>query len=182
MKITSLAAGAALLVGIVIGVLVDPYLPASISNAKKGYQSGFDAAKMLVASSSVGAMFNTPTDVRMLSGVVTAIDGNIITLRVGMTDPFGDQSLATRVVTVDASTTIVKLDVQTGSQTVTGKNPVGFPIPFTQTTTNLSGVNVGSPITVTAAKNVAAAREFTATEIQIQAQAPSSASSTTTRK
>ncbi|HUY05152.1 MAG TPA: hypothetical protein VMV62_00295 [Candidatus Paceibacterota bacterium] len=179
MKTTSLAIGIALLVGIVIGIIADPYLPASLNNSQKNYQAGFDAAKTLVASSSVGAMFNTPADARTLSGTVTAIQGDTLTLRVGMTDPFGDPALANRTVTVDASTTIVRLSVQPGSPVpATGKGAIPTPPLFTQTPVSLSGIIVGDPLTVTAAENIATVKEFTATEIQIQAQALSSVSST----
>ena len=179
MKTVSSTAVIALLAGIILGVFVDPYLPASISNAKKGYQAGFDAAKTLVASSSVGAMFNTPADVRSLSGTVTAIHGDTLTLHVGVTDPFGDPALADRTVAVDASTTIVRLTIpiRSGSQ-ATSKDAIPTPPLFTQTFVNLSGISIGDPLTVTAAENIAKAEAFTATGIQIQARALSSASST----
>ena len=177
MKTVSSTAVIALLAGIILGVFVDPYLPASISNAKKGYQAGFEAAKMLVASSSVGAMFNTPADVRSLSGTVTAIHGDTLTLHVGVTDPFGDPALADRMVTIDASTTIVRLTIRPGSP-ATSKDAIPTPPLFTQTAVNLSGISIDDPLTVTAAENIATAKAFTATGIQIQARALSSASST----
>ncbi len=185
MKINSLSlivGTALLLVGIAIGVFADPYLPASLSNTQKGYQAGFESAKTLVASSSIGAMFNTPADVRSLSGTVTAINGGTLTLHVGMEDPFGDPALADRIVTVDASTTIVRLSIRPGSPALaTGKDAIPAPPLFTQTAVSLSNIGIGDPLTVTATENIATAKDFTATGIQIQARALSSASSTVAR-
>ncbi len=183
MKITSLAAAVALLVGIAVGIFATPYLPPSFGNYGRGYEAGFNAAKTLVASSSLGAMFGTPVDIRTLSGTVAAISGNQLTLRVGMTDPFGDSTLADRTVLVNASTTIVKLSASSGALTpMAGKDAILTPPLFTQTAMSLSGISIGDPLTVTAAQNIAAVKEFTATEIQIQAQAPSLAAPAPVKK
>jgi len=49
----------AFLVGGAAGVAADPYLPSSLSNAQKGYQTGFAAARTLVEESQYGHYFQT---------------------------------------------------------------------------------------------------------------------------
>lgn len=192
MKTTSLAGIVALLIGIFIGVFVTPYLPASFGNYKKGYQAGFDAAKMLVASSSVGAMFTTPADIRTLSGVVIAVNGSSITLRISSTDPFADPALADRIITVDANTKIVALTQSNqkvfqaemdafvkASQTGASTTP---PTPFTQSVSDLASIKTGEAITATAVTNIKTSRQFTASEIQIQPKAVSSVATSSAAK
>lgn len=136
--------GAALLLaGVAIGILADPYLPSALSNAKKGYQSGFATAKKLVEESRYGNYFRTPDDIRFVGGTVTAINGDRLTIHTASANPFDDPALNERTVLVDANTKV-----------------------------DLSTIKVGSSVVVIASENVKAIKEFTASEIQLQPEPP----------
>ncbi len=162
------AAVGLLLAGAVIGGFVDPYLPASISNAKKGYQTGFDAAKTLVLNSSVGNFFKTPDDVRALSGTIMAIDQDHITFRLDTGNPFDDPTLAVRTAISNASTSVTILTFT--SQPKASTSTAAFLVPVASATTtpaSMSSLRVGDSIRVIASENIKALREFPVSEIQI---------------
>ena len=166
------------LIGAIIGALSDPYLPASLSNAKKGYQAGFDAAKTLVLNSGVGNMIKTPDDIRTLQGTVTAVSGSTLTLHLRSVNPFDDPALADRTVLLDASTTIVKLvpkdpaayQAELASFTKASKGSAASATPpalFSTVVASAASLTVGGPISVTASENIKNLKEFAASDIQI---------------
>jgi hypothetical protein len=171
---------ALLVIGAVAGALIDPYLPALVSNSKKGYQAGFNAARTLVLNSSLGAFLQTSNnDVRALAGTVTYINGSFLTLHVKSLNPFDDPALADRVIVINASTTVTR---------ITQKDPVAFqaemaaflkanagrakpataPVSFTTAAARVSDIKVGDTINVLAFGNVKTVKEFVAHSIQIQ--------------
>ena len=176
-----------------IGVVVDPYLPSAISNAKKGYDVGFAAARKVVEESNFGAMFRTPDDVRTLSGIVTTISDNQLTIHFSQMDPFSDPKLDDRTVLINDSTTIVtlvqrdtklfqaemskftewiRLSSATSSKGVI--EPMVLPTPFAKTVVDRTAIKVGDALTITAFENIKTAKEFIAKEIQIQSRTVSS--------
>lgn len=168
---------ALLVVGVLIGAYAGPLL-----NKANTYQAGFDAAKKRVEESSFGMMLRTPDDVRTLSGSVTAINGNRITLRTQSMNPFEDPSLLDRTVTVATDTKISKLSqkdpkvmqaemeafVKTMQSGKSASKPTTPPEPFTRTTATVADITVGDILNITAAENIKEAVEFSASEIQIQ--------------
>ncbi len=168
-----------LLIGAIVGMFADPYLPASLSNTKKGYQSGFDAARMLVENSDFGHFLSTPSDVRILSGTVTAVNGDLIALHLQSVNPFDGPALADRTVIVDASTTVTRLvpidpkvfqaemnsfvTAAQGAATNT-KTP---PASFTTAATDAASIKVGDSINVSASENIKTLKEFPASSITI---------------
>ena len=163
-----------ILIGAIVGALSDPYLPASLSNAKKGYQAGFDAAKALVLNSSAGSFFRTPDDVRLLQGTITAIDGNRVTFHVNSMNPFDDPTLADRTALLGSSIVITKIlpkDPKTYQAELASftKAPQGAtsPAPFTTVAANVANLGVGTTISVTASENIKTLQEFPAAAIQI---------------
>ena len=166
---------ALLLAGVVIGIFADPYLPASLSNTKKGYATGFDAARTLVEKSGLGNFSRTPDDVRSISGVVTAISGNRMTLRLVSNNPFDDQNLNERSVLIAANTKIIKLVAKDpkafqAELTEFNKTPQAgsAPQPFTQVIVGTQDIKTGELLTVTAPENIKMMKEFTASEIRIE--------------
>lgn len=168
-----------LLVGAIIGAVVDPYLPVSLSNTQKGYQSGFNAARTLVENSSVGKFLATPDDVHTLTGAVTAVSGNRVTIHLQSANPFDDPTLADRTIIVDASTTVTKLIpvdpkvlqaemsnfiATTQGTTTSTKEP---PASFTATDASVASIEVGDSINVSAPENIKSMKEFTASSITI---------------
>lgn len=163
-----------LVVGIIMG---------AVASYSASYQSGFNAAKSIVENSNVGAMYSTPGDVRNLSGVVTAVTENSLTLRVQVTDPFEDPSLADRTVVIGPSTVVLKL-VQKDQKTYedemaafslamqSSDSPAQeAPKPVAEIPASFADIGSGTPVIVTAVDDIKTTKEFTASEIQIQARA-----------
>ncbi len=171
----------AFVVGAVVGVLVDPYLPASLSGSNKSYQAGFDNAKSLVENSSLGAAFKTPNEIKQLSGSVTAINGSQLTLKVKSTNPFDDPSLANRTVLLNTSTKVVSLTakpsatyqaevdsfIKAQSNTATTSATKSLPSAFVSSPVNITNIAIGDSINVLTSQNIKTLKEFTATEVQI---------------
>jgi hypothetical protein len=166
-----------LLIGTIIGVLIDPYLPASLSNSKKGYQVGFSAAETLVQNSSLGSFFRTPATVNALQGTVTSMHGNSLTLHISPVNPFDDPAFADRTVTITASTTIYS--VKSVDPKVYQAEMVAFiktqpTVPGTKAPSatislpmSLSNIAVGDSVGVITTGDVKTVKEFTAQSIQI---------------
>lgn len=175
----------AVIVGIIVGAgasfvyFKQAPAPAGTENT---YQAGFDAAKKLVLESPMGMVFRTPDDVRALSGSVTAVNGDKITIHTQSTNPFADPALTDRTITITADTKIVKLSqkdpkvmqaemaafmktMQAGKVTT---KPVTPPTPYTSTVVTSADIAVGATLSVTARENIKNAKEFSASEIQIQ--------------
>ncbi len=169
----------AFLGGAIVGMFTDPYLPAPLSNTKKGYQFGFTAAQTLVENSSVGSFFRTPNDVRILSGTVTAISGDSFTVHLQSVNPFDDPSLADRTVIVNASTTVTRLvpvdpkvfQTEMNSFMVTTQgtatNTKAPPASFTTVVANEADIKVGDSVNVSASGNIKTLKEFIASDINI---------------
>lgn len=165
--------------GSVASTVVDPYLPSVLSNSKKNYQDGFAAARKLVEESSLGNFFKTPDDVRTLSGTVTAVTSEKITMHLTSVNPFDDQSLNDRTVLITADTKIVRLvakDIEVFQSEMAKfiatpqsiSVPATFPQPYTQVIGNAQDIKAGELLTVTTSENVKTMKEFMASEIQVQ--------------
>lgn len=122
-----ISAGVALfLVGGLVAMLVDPYLPTLLSNTKKsearGHTLGFAEAKARVDNSTLGqsikSQSNTSTS-RTLNGTVTNVGQGKITLNIRTNDPFADAASSNRTVLVNASTTINLISQKKSTQKIT---------------------------------------------------------------
>lgn len=142
--------------------------------AQTRYQAGFMAAKNLVEKSNL-EQFITSSDIRTLSGTVTAVQGESVMLRTVSNDPFQDPALTDRTVRIVPATQIallVRKDPQAFQSEVlaymnrktASSTP---PNPLTPTPATFSTIKIGDYLTVTAAENIKTAHTFTATEIQI---------------
>ncbi len=181
--ISILAAG--LVVGAIIGVFVAPYLPFS-TNSNNTYQAGFAAAKNLFENSSIGGAFRTSSDVRTLSGSVTAVSGNQFTLHIQSANPFDDTSLSDRTVLIGATTTIDSLvpkdpkvfQAEMSAFAKTNQSPgsasknIPPPDPFTRTPATVADIVAGSSVTVFAAENIKTLKTFSVNHILIQRKTP----------
>lgn len=173
-----------LIIGIIIGAGISfAYLKQALTNGQNSYQSGFNAAKQLVENSSIGNMIRTPANIRSIGGTVTAINGNQITLHTQSINPFANTVLNTRIVIIDASTTIIKLTRKDPNVFKTEMNKfikatygnkntsqtTTPPEPFIITPVTATSIAVGSNIIVTAIENIKNIKKFLASKIQVQA-------------
>lgn len=158
------------------------------------YQAGWNAAMERVERSAIGGTFHVPDDIRSLSGTVTAVSGNRITIHTQLSDPFEDPALDDRIVTVATDTKILKfspkdpkvfqaemeafsktIPSETGlSTTSIGQTSNGVPQntvppePFTRDPADVASIVIGNTLDITATENIKNAKEFLASEIQIQ--------------
>jgi hypothetical protein len=166
---------AALIVGGIVGVVIDPYLPSALSNAKKSYQAGFSAARKVAEESQYGSFFRTQSDVRSLSGVVATVSDDHLTLKVSsMMSPFDDAALAERTVRTTSDTKVVRLVAKDSKvfqaelakfSSVPSATP---PSPYTLVAGSVADIKTGDSLTVTASENVAGMKEFIASEVRIE--------------
>lgn len=71
----------AVIIGVIVGASASfVYFNQAPAGGGNSYQAGFDAARARVEQSAVGGMFQTMEDIRSLSGTVTAVSGNRITI------------------------------------------------------------------------------------------------------
>ncbi|MBI5400894.1 MAG: hypothetical protein HZB12_02175 [Candidatus Yonathbacteria bacterium] len=174
---------------VIIGILVGAgasfaYFKQAPASSENTYQAGFDAAKKRVLESQMGMMLRTSDDIRVLSGTVTAVNGNRITLHTQSANPFDDDpSLSTRTVLITSETKIVKLSQKDpkemqaemtafmkNMQTIKGGTPAMPPEPFTRASATATDIAVGISLNITATENIKTAKEFTTSEIQIQSR------------
>ena len=173
-----------LVIGILIGAgLTFVYVKqgGAPSGAENTYQEGFNAAKKLVEESSFGMMLRTPDDTRTLSGTVTSVQGNRITIHTQTMNPFEDPALLDRTIIVTKDTKISKLttkdpkvmqsETEAFMKMMQGDNtglPTMPPEPFVRAPSDIASIIVGTILNVTATENIKTLKEFTASEIQVQ--------------
>lgn len=174
----------AVIIGIIIGAGATfvYFRQAPVTTGENTYQAGYDAAKKHVLESPLGGMFRAPNDIRTLSGSVTAVSGNRVTIHTTSMNPFEDPSLDDRTIVVTADTKIFKLAQKSPDvfkaemdtfmkkmqSTKVGSSPATPPSPSTKTTSDIASITVGATLTVTAVENIKTSKEFSASEIQIQ--------------
>lgn len=156
---------------------MDPYLPFSISNSKKGFQKaseaaykeGFSKAEKIFNESYLGKSVAVPRDIRMISGNVRKINsGTSIIVHSVSNNPFSDKNLNDRIVLIEPKIIISKLK----NNQVFGQS---------STKAKLSDLIIGSPVNIIAYENIANLKEFKAKEIQIQSQGEPGVISTSTK-
>lgn len=170
----------ALIVGIIIGGGASfAYFSKTVGTA---YQTGFDAAKNRVLGSPMGMMLRSPDDIHSLSGTVTAVSGNSVTIHTQSAYPFDDPSLDDRTVLVTAETKVFKLSqkdpkamqaemdafMKTMQSGKLASQPTMPPEPFTRISATVADIAVGDTLSVTTVENIKATKTFSASEIQIQ--------------
>lgn len=173
-----------LIIGILLGTSVSfVYFKQAPSNGENAYQAGFDAAKKRIEESGLSGVFLAGNEIHTLSGTVTAVNGNLITLQAQPIDPFVDPALTDRTVIITSDTKITKIsqdnmqafqtaieafikNTQTGDETGAVQPPA--PSAPTRTAADVSNIAAGDTLTVTAAENIKEAKKISASEIEIQ--------------
>ncbi|MFH1583175.1 MAG: hypothetical protein ABIB72_02555 [Candidatus Falkowbacteria bacterium] len=160
------------------------------------YQAGWEAAKKRLADSGFGLPM-ADFEINNVSGQVTAVKGDAITLKIMPLELLADPNLDERIIKVDANTKIYvleqkdqaeyqkemedfdkKMQEQINNMPAPGEipaspvdaiTPPGF---FVKKEISISGIKVGDNISVIAADNdIKNTKQFTAAEINLQ-QAP----------
>lgn len=161
-------------VGMVLGAVFGFLLTNSSSTAKNesqagaSYQAGFDAARKLVAESSIGASLKAQENSRNLSGTVTQVGTGTLTVHVaGAIDPFADPAFADRTVIVNGETTITLITAKaTDKKTEVGDTRMTIP-EFERTPLKAGEIRIGDSVGVFLSEETATLREPTAVAVQV---------------
>lgn len=192
-----LAVAIALGVGVYLGTsFVSPNgtgQMAKILPSQNNYQAGWDAAKKRLADSGTIPMMGN-LEIKNISGEVTVVKGNSITLKIRPLEPLADPSLDERIVQVDNNTKITILaqkdqkeyqsemaEFQKKMQEQMKNPPALVQVPtspasaimppelFVKKEASLSDIKVGATLNVIATdKDIKNTKQFSATEIGIQ--------------
>ena len=171
--------------GVALGIFIDPTLSPSFSNYKKGnaegYMAGFNSAKEIVERSTVGGFFKSQKEIRNISGTITAIKENVLTVHSQeINNPFDGKSITDRNVTVATSTKIFEIKNKTEAEYklevaefLKKKYPKEvadnlYPVPYNRISIDLSTLKVGSLVAVVSLENIKNVKDFTAIEVQLQ--------------
>ena len=157
------------------------------------FQAGWEAAKKRLADSGFAApMANL--EINNVSGQVTAIQDNAITLKIRPLEPLADPSLDERIVKVDANTKIYTLEqkdqaeyqkemadfdkkmqeqlknpLEPGQAPAAAAGAIMPPEFFVKKEASISDIKVGMNINVIAAdKDIKNTKQFSAAEINLQ--------------
>ncbi len=168
-------------------------LLSSLNTGANTFQAGWEAAKKRLSDSGFGTpMANL--EIKNLTGQVTAVKGNAITLKIRPLEPLADPSLDERTVIVDSNTKIYvlaqkdqaeyqkemedfnkKMQEQLKNPPKPGQapaSPAGAIMPpelFVKKSASLSDIKVGATISVVAVdKDIKNVKQFTAAEIIVQ--------------
>ncbi|OHA79335.1 MAG: hypothetical protein A2747_02750 [Candidatus Yonathbacteria bacterium RIFCSPHIGHO2_01_FULL_44_41] len=168
-----------LVVGIIVGTCASFIYFKQVS--ANTYQAGFDNAKKLAQESNIGRAFRAPDDIRTISGAVTAVNGDRITVHTQSTNPFEDPAMLDRTIVITKDTKIIKIsqgDMNTYKaerdayiKNMKAGKSSGATLPRPPepilTTIDASSITVGIALVATATENIKTLKEFSASEIQI---------------
>lgn len=158
------------LLGLVVGIVIEPFLPKPISATKKnftkGYDAGFAEAKSRVVKSDLSGVVKVIGPTKAMVGTVSSINGSKISIHTQLKNPFDEPALADRVVLVTSSTTVLRL---IKPEIVENKKlPEGSSYPsITSTTTTVASLQVGERINVISSTVIEDVGEIVATIVQI---------------
>lgn len=131
------------------------------------YEDGFNDAKKLVEESSLGKMMPIEEDIRFVSGIVTAIADDRVTIHDdSIQNPFEKSVPSDRVVVIDKNTKIALYIIKKDSKINTTETLQKVREIETKVL-GVSELQIGDVLTVIAAENIKTSAEFTATEIQV---------------
>ena len=158
------------LVGGVVGVMIDPHLPASISNTAKGHAQGYTEGRTLghtegyaeaknkieatISARNIGQSGQTLIG-GLYGATVTAISGGRISITANLINPLDDISLEQRTITTSTATKIVKLTQPSDSAS------------FTTSVIKEADIKVGDLINVYSSSDVRTAKDIVASSIQV---------------
>ncbi len=154
--------------------------PANVS-VENTYEAGWNAAKKRLAESDLAPIINIQ-DSRSVRGSIDAISDGRISVRIRPLEPLADPALDTRVILTSSTTRVLRLDQKNIQEfqkelgvffenirkNKTPKGPTTPPEPFIKTMITVNDLKIGDRIVVLASEDIKVAKEFAATEIQIE--------------
>ena len=158
------------------------YLGSSTSVGGNTYQSGWDAAKQRLSDSGMFPSSGMNIEIKSLTGEITEINGDKITVKIRPLEPLADASLDIRTVVVDSATKMFALQpkdqkeflaemdaytqkIKANTAQMATTTPITMPDGFNRTTISMSDLKVGQTINVLSETNIKDVKEFNASEI-----------------
>jgi len=166
----------------------------ALKNKQDTFQAGWAAARAKLNESGFTGICEIPKidmnkDIKRLSGEIQEISGNKITLKIQPLEILADESLNTRIITVDAATKMYSYELKgpqeqaaymitynkemaarkdmavrnKGAATI--PEPVALPDPYKKVEISLSDLKAGQTINIKAGEDIKEVKEFTAVEI-----------------
>lgn len=171
---------AVLIVGVLIGTTVSRG-----TGGENTFQAGWDAAKKRL--SETGYAFPVMAEINSVSGEVTEVMSNGLTVKIRPLEPLADPALDMRTISFDANTKVYRTEQKDPvvyqkeveeytrkMQQFVGKPgaaPADMgtpPQPSMQKETKVSDIQKGDMVIVTAGKNIKEVKEFIAVTIVVQ--------------
>ena len=154
--------------------------PSNVS-VENTYEAGWNAAKKRLAESEFAPIINIQ-DSRSVRGSIDAISGGRIMVRIRPIEPLADPALDTRVILTTETTKVLRLEQKDAQEfqkelnaffesikkNKTLNGPATPPEPFIKTLITVKDLEVGDRIIVLASEDIKVAKEFAASEIQIE--------------
>lgn len=171
-------------IAIAVGIVIVISVVSWQVGYKSGYNSGWNKAKEVVQKSGLIPQANI-TQTTVLAGTIETVNSQSFSLKTFSADPFASTDLLERTVNIDQNTVIEKLKQKDQAEfqkelkiytektktTVPGANgvsPSDYPMPFTKEKIALKDIKSGDRATVMSGENIATAKQFTATSVQVQ--------------
>jgi hypothetical protein len=168
--------------GFWVGYFLNLQCPsAGTTNKESTFDDGWNAAKNKLDQS--GLIRPEPTEIFTITGKITAITGNKISLKTDqvVTNPLADQAPTARTVTVPTGVKIIKSTTKTREELTAetaayektlaelkpGAKPPSPPLPYAEEEIKLTDLKAGDTISITSDQNIKFATEIVATEIKI---------------
>lgn len=145
------------------------------------FAAGWEAARKKLEES--GLVRAEPTEIFTISGTITSINENKITLKANPTviNPLAEQAPEIRTITVTSETKIMKLNPKTPEEITKeseefrkamtalkpGATPPTPPSPYEEDEIEITDLKVGDTVSVTSEANIKMAAEFVAKEISL---------------
>jgi len=189
-----------ILVSLSLGILIGTKIKktsvpqGSPANTENTYQAGWDAAKARLAQSPMGRIASSGMEIKNISGSISKIDGNKLTVKIALLDPLSDPALDVRTIDVDANTKFSlnvqkdpaqfqkemqdfqdKMKTRQAADQSQPQAPIVPPMPFDQKSINLSDLKVDQQISIVAGQDIKNTKEFVATEVNVQEAIPAPA-------
>jgi len=177
--------------GVFVGARMNsPYVASNKQTVAAGgntFQAGWDAAKKRLIEFGFGGMTGNKTEIKTMSGKITAASEGKLTVKINPITPLDDPALDNRTVLYDSNTKIYQLtqkdfsvyqkelntfvkntQKRLKSGATSSPSVINAPEMFDKAEVQLSDLKIGQQIMITASSSIADIKEIKAVEISIQ--------------
>jgi hypothetical protein len=158
-------------------------LSPELSSLPNDYQAGWQAAKQRLKETGFLPAPPGQQEIKSISGQVTGVDKNIISISIRPLEPLADPALDTREVEVGKDTALYRLEPKSQDDyakeweayqkaVAAGTGALQPPSPYEKKELGIADIAEGQRVSVTASSDIKEAKKFTALEVSLQSDAP----------